>query len=41
MKSIFGLRFYIGTAGWGWTMYGIGWGNKWFIGFSKNNGDKP
>lgn len=28
------MRFYFGTIGWGWRMYGIGWGAKWFLGFS-------
>ena len=29
------MRIYFGTPGWGWTMYGIGYKNSWFIGFSK------
>lgn len=36
MKSIGHLRIYLGTPGWGWIMYGIGWKNIWFLGFSVN-----
>jgi hypothetical protein len=28
------MRFYFGKVGWGWKMYGVGWKNKWFLGFS-------
>lgn len=28
------MRFYFGKVGWGWRMYGIGWGARWFFGFS-------
>jgi hypothetical protein len=30
------MKLYLGTPGFGWTMYGlIGKGAKWFLGFSK------
>jgi len=28
------MRIYFGKVGWGWKMYGIGYKNKWFLGFS-------
>ena len=28
------MRFYFGTPGWGWTMWGFGYKAQWFIGFS-------
>lgn len=28
------IKFYFGTPGWGWKMYGIGWKTLWFLGFS-------
>ena len=28
------MKFYFGTPGWGWKLYGIGYGNRWFIGAS-------
>ncbi|MCR4306980.1 MAG: hypothetical protein NUV80_00235 [Candidatus Berkelbacteria bacterium] len=28
------MRFYFGKVGWGWRMYGFGWGARWFFGFS-------
>ena len=27
-------RIYCGEIGWGWRMYGIGYGTKWFCGLS-------
>ena len=30
------MRIYFGTVGWGWVMYGIGYKNKWFLGYSKS-----
>lgn len=34
MKELFGMRVYFNTKAWGWRMYGIGYKNLWFIGFS-------
>lgn len=28
------FRFYTGTPGWGWKLYGFGCGPKWFLGLS-------
>lgn len=28
------FKIYLGTPKWGWFMFGIGWGTKWFLGFS-------
>lgn len=28
------MKWYLGTPGWGWIMWGFGWKAKWFIGFS-------
>lgn len=28
------MKIYLGTPGWGWTLWGIGYGSKWFLGFS-------
>lgn len=28
------MRLYLGTPGWGWRMYGIGYKTLWFFGFS-------
>jgi hypothetical protein len=36
------FRIYLGTCGWGWRLYGIGWKDVWFLGFSlkeARNGD--
>ena len=30
------MRIYFGKIGWGWRMYGIGWKDKWFLGFSMS-----
>ena len=30
------MKIYFGTVGWGWKMYGIGYKNKWFLGFSMS-----
>lgn len=34
MRNIGNFRIYFGTKGWGWKLYGFGWGNLWFLGFS-------
>ena len=28
------MRFYFGMCAWGWRMYGIGYKDEWFLGFS-------
>lgn len=28
------MKIYLGTPGWGWKMYGIGYKTKWFLGLS-------
>lgn len=28
------MKIYLGAKEWGWGMYGIGYGAKWFFGFS-------
>ncbi len=34
------VRLYLGTPGWGWLMFGIGWKTLWFLGFSiKEHGN--
>lgn len=30
------MKIYFGTPGFGWIMYGIGYKDKWFLGFSMN-----
>lgn len=30
------MKLYFGTPGFGWIMYGIGYKDKWFLGFSMN-----
>ncbi len=30
------IRFYFGTPGWGWKLYGVAFGEIWFIGLSIN-----
>lgn len=40
MISIGNFKVYVGTKGWGWVMFGIGWNTKWFFGVSiKQEGD--
>lgn len=34
------FRIYTGSFNWGWNMFGIGWGNKWFLGFSLAGPEK-
>lgn len=34
------LKFYFGTPGWGWRLYGVALGESWFIGLSINNTGK-
>ena len=34
MLEFFGVRIYLGTPAWGWTLYGIGYESKWFLGLS-------
>lgn len=29
------MRIYFGTVAWGWLMYGIGYRDIWFLGFSR------
>lgn len=31
------MRLYLGTPGWGWKMYGIGYKTLWFLGFSMKD----
>jgi len=33
------VRFYFGTPGWGWIMWGIGYKTIWFFGFSMKKLD--
>ncbi len=33
------LRIYCGTVAWGWLVFGIGWRDKWFLGFSMSKGE--
>ena len=34
------MRIYLGTPGWGWIMYGIGYKAEWFFGFSRKTPNK-
>ena len=29
------MKVYLGNYGWGWNLYGIGYKDQWFIGFSR------
>jgi len=31
------VRIYYGQVGWGWKMYGIGYRNEWFLGYSRRS----
>lgn len=31
-----GFVIYFGTKEWGWRLYGFGYKNIWFIGYSRN-----
>lgn len=33
-------RFWFGSRGWGWRLFGISYGDKWFVGFSMKDNDK-
>lgn len=33
------MKFWIGQRGWGWRLFGISYGSKWFIGVSIANRD--
>lgn len=32
------MKIYLGTPGWGWRMYGIGYKTAWFLGLSIKDG---
>lgn len=32
--SLLGVNIYLGETPYGWTMYGLGWKDLWFLGFS-------
>lgn len=35
------MKLYLGTPGWGWDLWGIGYKSQWFFGFSrKRKGEK-
>ena len=29
------MKWYFGTPGWGWTMWGFGYKSAWFFGFTR------
>jgi hypothetical protein len=33
------MRIYLWAKMWEWKLLGIGWGNKWFLGFSFRDDD--
>lgn len=39
MRILRNFFLYLGTPGWGWIMYGIGWKTKWFFGMSVQVAD--
>lgn len=28
------MKIWLGQRGWGWRLWGVTWGNRWFLGFS-------
>lgn len=32
------MKFWFGTPGWGWRLWGVSNGDKWFIGLSIKQG---
>ena len=30
------MKFWFGSTGWGWHLYGVSYKDEWFFGFSRN-----